>query len=176
MKKIVAVLFGLLLAAPVAFASNDLGTLQEYIPVDKVLQVGLNPSPTGNWYVVSNSNAAVATANLAGGNLVVMGIKPGTAGISVCSETQGVHCLDVVVTVTGSILGAHITRFTHPVHSWLLHAGTVFYVYDTGLIPVSNWSIFISNGGHANQIEPMNEDDMHMPLLPLMVANDSRVQ
>ncbi len=175
-KKIIVLVFSFLIVAQQAFAANDLGTLQEYATVGKVISVGLNPSSTGNWYLVTNSNPLVANASLNGTSLTITGLRAGTDAVSVCTEPAGLHCLVVIATVTGNVLGANTTRFTHPVGSWLIHAGTVFYVHGTGLIPISEWNIFVSNGGQSSNLQETNQDDLNLPLLSLMTLNDSRVR
>ena len=165
------------LLAPAALAITSLGTFSETIGVGKTLSIGLNPSASGNWYVVSNSNPAVASAGIsgiAGSSLVVKGLKAGNATVSACTESNGVNCLHAIVTVSGSNLGVSTSR--HPSGSWILSGKTVYFVTDSGLVPISTWKIFLSNGGKAKLIAQATGDDLNLPYLDLMVLKDSRVK
>ncbi len=159
--------------AQIAFAAPTLGSIQQSIPVGKNLSVGLGTSSSGKWFVMKNTNPEVAGSVIFTNSLVVNGLAVGITNISVCSELEATNCLEVSVTVVGSVLGLHTQ--THPEGSWVNLGKTVFYVHSTGLIPIPTWSIFLSNGGKASLIVPANEADLNLPLLPLMVANDSRV-
>ncbi|HYV34002.1 MAG TPA: hypothetical protein VE973_04105, partial [Candidatus Limnocylindria bacterium] len=64
----------------------------------------------------------------------------------------------------------------HPAGSWVIQGKTVYYITSSGLVPITTWAIFLSNGGKANLIVPINDGDMHLPLLALMEAHDSRVK
>src|SRR5436190_1100886 len=83
---------------------------------------------------------------------IINGLSVGNTLVSVCYTNQGIHCLNVNVAVTGSVLGA-ITYFNaHPVGSWVIQGQTVYFVSASGLIPISTWQIFLSNGGQASLI------------------------
>lgn len=161
-----------------AYALGGTQTLSESIGAGKTLSVGLYNSDTGSWYITANSNLLVAEASLSYVNypaVIVKGLTAGTSQIKVCTETAGINCLILNVTVTGSVLGVS-TGNAHPAGTWVISGKTVFYVTADGLIPVSTWDIFLSNGGSEKLIKAINLDDEHLPLLNLMVENDSRVQ
>lgn len=176
-KKFLLVLAGGLIFATSAFAASDLGSLRESIVVGKVLSVGLNPSSSGNWYLGANSNSAVATASISSNSLLINGKSVGSATISACTDAQGNHCLEVNVNVipTGSVLGVN-TENAHPLNSWVIQGQTVFYVDANGLIPITTWKIFLSNGGKQSLIQPINFGDLKLPLEAFMLPHDSRVQ
>ena len=176
MKKILAISAAFLAFAPIAFAGN-LGTLNESVMVGKTVTVALNPSSTGRWFLpsLSNTNPNVAIASTNGNNLVLQGRSVGTAAVKVCSEIQNVNCLDVTITVTGNVLGESTNA--HPSGTWVIDNGTVYYITDSGIIPISTWKIFLSNSaGKKVTFTPASSDDLKLPLLPLMTLSDSRVK
>jgi hypothetical protein len=63
----------------------------------------------------------------------------------------------------------------HPWGAWILSSGTVYFVSQSGLIPVPSWSTFLNNGGQASFIVPANNYDMVLPQLPIMTNSDPRV-
>jgi len=168
-----SVAFAILAFAQVAFAAGgQVSYLYEAVSVGKNMSIGLNFTPSGN---ISNSNPLVASATVSGTSLLIQGTTVGTSVIRVC-DAQNFDCLNVTVAVTGSVLGASTFFNTHPVGSWVLAGKTVFYVSNTGLIPVGSWQIFLGNGGQAKFIQPIMQGDYFLPLLPFMTANDNRVQ
>lgn len=72
--------------------------------------------------------------------------------------------------IVSAALGAH------PRGSWLLNGKQVYFMTPDGLIPVPNWSMFISNGGKADLIVKANKYDLAFPKLSPMVASDSRIR
>lgn len=177
LKNIFGVSLGLaaLALAGTAFAA-DYGSVQQNIQVGRVLSVGLNPGPS--WVVYSNNNQSVASAKIVGSTLMVNGLSAGSALIEVCSDQQGNSCFHVTVNVSSGasqILGAY-TSAMHPVGSWVVAKGTVYYVSSSGLIPVPSWKIFLNNGGQSKLIETMTPQDAALTMLPNMQLNDSRVK
>ena len=175
---LVAVVVFLFAGAGQAYALGGTQTLSQTICVGKTLSVGLYNSGTGSWYITGNTNRLVADVSLSYENypaVIVKGLTAGMTQIQVCAEPTGINCLVLNVTVTGNVLGASVTN-AHPAGSWLISNKTVFYVSSEGLIPVSTWKIFLSNGGSSKLIQPMNADDERLPLLGLMAKKDSRVQ
>ena len=174
MKKAIFVLAGFLVFANVSYAANDLGSLSESIAVGKTISIGLNLSPSGSWYIMGNTAPGVARASIQNGSLIIAGTSTGTSTVTACVDVQSSHCLSAVVTVGGNVLGEAITA--HPAGSWVLDHGTVYYITDSGVLPITTWSIFLSNGGKQNLIQLANEADLNLPLLSFMTAHDSRVQ
>jgi len=172
-KLLLALTVGFIFAST-AFAASDLGSLQESVSVGKVVSVGLNPSNTGNWYVVTNSNVAVAGASISSGALLITGKSVGSTAISACTDTQGSHCLLVTVNV-GSVLGSSIVA-PHPAKSWIIQGKTVFYVDVNGLIPITTWKIFLNNGGKQALIQPATSADLTLPWESFMALKDARVK
>ena len=69
------------------------------------------------------------------------------------------------------------TRYVrHPWGSWVKSGNTIYFVHETGLIPVPDWSTFLQNGGQAAQIVPANLYDFKLPILSALAAGDSRLQ
>ena len=159
-----------------ASAKAAYGNLTETAVVGKTLSVGLNPLPNGGWVILSNSNPAAAAAAVTASAVNIAGQAVGKTVISVC-DSGGSGCLRINVTVVGSVLGLS-TGLAHPAGAWVLGADgkTVYYVSDAGLIPITTWKIFLSNGGKANKIVPINDSDQTLPLLAFMTLKDSRAR
>lgn len=64
----------------------------------------------------------------------------------------------------------------HPWGSWVKSGSTVYFVHDTGLIPVPDWNNFLNNGGQASLIVMANSWDLQKPILYTMVQNDPRLR
>lgn len=64
----------------------------------------------------------------------------------------------------------------HPWGSWVLWDRTIYFVHETGLIPITSYDIFLNNGGENRFIVPMNWYDWQLPQLSFMVYGDSRLQ
>jgi hypothetical protein len=102
----------------------------------------------------------------------------GSTVINVCTDSKGANCLQVKVSVIiggGQVLGASTVN-AHPYKSWVIEGQTVFYVDTNGLIPVTTWQIFLSNGGQQSLIQPADSADLKLPLEAFMVPHDSRVK
>ena len=174
MKKLIVLVgaLGLFGLTSVNASAASLGSLRDTIGVGNTLSVGLNDNPSGQWYV-ANSNSAVVLSSVSQNQLIVKGLSVGSATINVCSQPQGGDCLTVNIIVQG-VLGSFISSL-HPTGTWVISGKTVFYVHANGLIPVSTPEIFYSNGGEFSQVVQITEADFYLPLLPLMVMNDSRL-
>lgn len=68
------------------------------------------------------------------------------------------------------------SQTSHPWGSWIKSGQTVYFVYETGLIPIPDWNIFINNGGQAHLIVDANLKDFSLPILSLMVGDDARLK
>src|SRR5262249_11474801 len=66
-------------------------------------------------------------------------------------------------------------RGPHPWGSWIVSGGTVYFVHESGLIPVPSWDIFVNNGGNGSLIVPANSFDFQLPMLTNMTPFDYRV-
>jgi hypothetical protein len=174
MKKIIFAGALFFLLAPVTQAVNDLGSLNESVGIGKTISIGLNPSATGQWYNNGNTNPNVASAKISSGNLIISAISQGVTTITTCTDTQSAHCLTITVTVGGSVLGETVSA--HQPGSWVLDHGTVYYISANGVVPITTWKIFLSNGGKQSSIQIANQADLNLPLLGFMVSHDSRVK
>lgn len=68
----------------------------------------------------------------------------------------------------------------HPWCSWMKwRDNTIYYSHPSGAIPVPSWDVFLSNGGRADLIVPMNAADdavwAQHPNLPVLQLNDGRI-
>jgi hypothetical protein len=64
----------------------------------------------------------------------------------------------------------------HPWGSWIKSGSTVYFVHQSGLIPVPDWNTFLNNGGQAGFIVSANSYDFRLPMLSPMTSGDSRLQ
>ncbi len=66
---------------------------------------------------------------------------------------------------------------SHPWGTWIKNgASTVYFVHESGLIPVPDWGTFIANGGQASFIVSANSADFTLPILTVMANSDSRLK
>ena len=63
----------------------------------------------------------------------------------------------------------------HPWGTWIKSGQTVYFVHETGLIPVGDYGTFLNNGGQDNLVVPANTWDFRLPMLSLMTYNDPRL-
>lgn len=75
---------------------------------------------------------------------------------------------------TGHVINTSQTG--HPWGSWINNAGTVYFVQESGLIPVPDWNTFLNNGGQSNLIVTANAWDFQRPILSPMVFGDFRLR
>jgi hypothetical protein len=64
----------------------------------------------------------------------------------------------------------------HPWGSWIKAGQTVYFVHESGLIPVGNYSTFLNNGGEDRFVVSANIYDFQRPMLSVMTDNDSRLR
>jgi len=64
----------------------------------------------------------------------------------------------------------------HPWGSWVKSGQTVYFVSDSGLIPVPNWNILAAEGGLDSMIVPANIYDFRLIMLSPMTLGDLRLQ
>lgn len=67
-------------------------------------------------------------------------------------------------------------RSSHPWGSWIKAGRTVYFVHESGLIPVPDWATFVNNGGDGRLIVPANSYDVSLPVLPQMEFSDYRLR
>lgn len=63
----------------------------------------------------------------------------------------------------------------HPWGSWVKSGNTVYFVHETGLIPITTYEIFLNNGGLDKLVVPINWYDGQLAMQPFMTYNDSRL-
>lgn len=68
------------------------------------------------------------------------------------------------------------SKNAHPWGAWIKSGSTVYFVHDSGLIPVSDYSTFINNGGEDRLVVPANSYDFRLPMLSVMTYNDPRLR
>lgn len=64
----------------------------------------------------------------------------------------------------------------HPWGSWIKSGGTVYFVHESGLIPIGDYNTFLNNGGSDSLVVPANSWDFQRPMLSIMTYNDSRLR
>lgn len=80
----------------------------------------------------------------------------------------------------GYILDSGRTVWTaqtsHPSGAFIKSGQTVYFVHESGLIPISSYDVFLGNGGQDYLIVPMNGYDVALPRLAVMTYNDARLR
>jgi hypothetical protein len=65
----------------------------------------------------------------------------------------------------------------HPWGSWIKSGTTVYFVHQSGLIPIADHSVFLNNGGQDRLvIEANSRDFLNKQFLSIMGLNDSRLR
>jgi len=75
---------------------------------------------------------------------------------------------------TGYVIKTSST--SHPWGSWIKSGQTIYVVHENGLIPVSDYGTFVSNGGQDSLVVPANAWDFRLAMLSPMVWNDIRLR
>jgi len=78
--------------------------------------------------------------------------------------------------LTQSSYAISTANASHPWGTWIKMGNTVYFVYEQGLIPISSYDVFTSNGGQPNFIVSANNYDYQLPVLSIMTYNDPRLQ
>ena len=157
-------------------ASNELGSLHESIEIGKVMSIGLNPITTGKWYLSSYPSNLI-DASVSSSTLTVKAKAQGVVKMSVCSDVSSNSCLEVNINIlSGSKVLGVFTEKPHLPKSWVQDGNTIFYINESGIIPIATWNIFINNGGKKKLIKPANSGDLSLPLQSLMIEKDMRVK
>lgn len=111
--------------------------------------------------------------------MVYKGTKTGFASASVFKDL-GFSFDDVLkadytaLSYTGYIVQS--AKAPHPWGSWVKSGSTVYFVHELGLIPVSDYPTFLSNGGEDRFVVPANSFDFALPMLSVMVNGDPRLR
>ncbi len=67
------------------------------------------------------------------------------------------------------------SRASHPWGSWIKSGSTVYFVHESGLVPVPSADVFTANGGQWSLVVPANAWDFQLPMLSVMSYGDSRL-
>lgn len=79
------------------------------------------------------------------------------------------------LTNSGYVIGTAGTA--HPWGTWIKQGNTVYFVNESGLIPVPYYDIFLNNGGEDRMVVPANYlDFIGKQVLPVMSNNDWRLR
>ncbi|MBI5530622.1 MAG: putative Ig domain-containing protein, partial [Candidatus Doudnabacteria bacterium] len=65
---------------------------------------------------------------------------------------------------------------SHPWGAWIKSGSTIYFVHESGLIPVADYATFINNGGQDAYVVNANTYDFRLPMLSVMTYSDSRLQ
>jgi hypothetical protein len=65
---------------------------------------------------------------------------------------------------------------SHPWGSWVKSGQTVYFVHESGLIPVPNLNTFYANGGQESFTVNANAYDLRLPRLSVMAVDDYRLK
>ena len=75
---------------------------------------------------------------------------------------------------SGFVIGS--ANIAHPWGSWVKYGTTIYFVHETGLVPISSYDIFLTNGGPAAGVVNANSYDLIRPILSVMSYNDTRLK
>lgn len=64
----------------------------------------------------------------------------------------------------------------HPWGSWVKSGQTIYFVHESGLIPIPSYDIFLNNGGQDYLVVSMNSYDWQLTKQSLMTYNDYRLK
>ncbi len=109
----------------------------------------ITASPSGSFYLLSNSNPSIANVTINGSQITVTGNTAGTTNISVCSVSNTSSCASAVITVSGA--GSQTIYFSQ--NNLSMSSGQVATVVVTGGAGV--YSI-VSNSNSASVQATLN--------------------
>lgn len=76
---------------------------------------------------------------------------------------------------SGYVIGTAGTA--HPWGTWIKQNNTVYFIHESGLIPVAYYDVFLNNGGEDRMVVPANHLDFFgKQILSLMSHNDWRLR
>ncbi len=75
---------------------------------------------------------------------------------------------------SGFVIGS--TNIAHPWGSWVKYGTTIYFVHETGLIPIPSYDIFLNNGGASAGVVNANSYDLGKPVLSVMSYGDARLK
>lgn len=111
--------------------------------------------------------------------IVYKNTKTGFASASVFKGLGYSFSNVIEVGNSGLIDSGYVVRTaaaSHPWGSWIKSGSTIYFVSESGLIPVTSMNYFAANGGQLNLVVPANHYDFTLPILPVMTVYDSRLQ
>lgn len=110
--------------------------------------------------------------------IVYKGTKTGFISSSVFTGL-GFNFNNVVYTSNSGLWDSGYTVRTqfasHPWGTWIKSGNTIYFVHESGLIPVPDWTTFTSNGGQSAFVVPANHYDFSLPILSPMTFSDYRL-
>ncbi len=83
------------------------------------------------------------------------------------------------VSNSGLVDSGHIVTtaaMAHPWGTWIKSGNTIYFVHDSGLIPIASYDIFLNNGGVDANVVSANVYDFNKPVLPVLGFNDTRIK
>ena len=78
--------------------------------------------------------------------------------------------------LTTSSYSINTSYVQHPWGSWVKSGQTIYFVHETGLIPIPDWQTFLNNGGQAAWTVNINSYDSRLPILSPMTYSDNRLR
>lgn len=75
---------------------------------------------------------------------------------------------------SGYVVGS--SNVAHPWGSWVKYGTTIYFVHETGLIPIPSYDIFLNNGGNAATVVNANSYDLARQILSVMSYSDTRLR
>jgi hypothetical protein len=86
-------------------------------------------------------------------------------------------------TINASTNGINLSGFTvtnpnaaHPWGSWIKNGSTIYFVHESGLIPIPTYDTFTNNGGVIKSVVEANSFDFNKTIQSAMIFNDNRLK
>ncbi|MDP4001074.1 MAG: hypothetical protein Q8P83_02435 [bacterium] len=86
-----------------------------------------------------------------------------------------IHGSTAALTNTGYVISN--SNITHPWGSWIKSGQTIYFVHQTGLIPIADYNVFLNNGGQSRLVVESNfRDFANKSILFVLSLNDTRLK
>lgn len=168
-------------------SGNNLNLYGNSVGNSTITMCQTNTSQCGTVYVNVNSGSVLGTSIYNNGALIndsgtiyiiYKNTKSGFANMTTFSRL-GFKLSNVMNGSTSSFVNSGYTvnsgTAAHPWGSWIKNGNTIYFVHQSGLIPIGDYQTFLNNGGRDNLTVPANLSDFSQPILSVMTSSDPRL-